>query len=245
MACTASGALGVVYGGEVIYHLDRAFGTGFLTLAAAYASVGAYLAYLSTLVMAAALNYNLAGIVDEADYAVGTFLNTQTAAYALGRIYIRYASLGIDGDSISRTYTHTVAVAEAGEGAVAVTRVIDICRRAALRSIVDILTLRGLTRAVAGNVGNALYDVTCGESHDLCNLLCNSVATGDTERWVVGHALTECLRVSVTSGESARTAVGAGEAVTHCRYPLILLHTEEDRGDRKNKSTYYSNSNED
>ena len=245
MARTASGTLRVIYGGEVIYHLDRALGTGFLTLHTADTAVGAYLTNLCALIVAAALYSNLDGVVNKADYTVGTFLNAQATAYALSRIYFRYALFFIYADSASRTYAHTVTVAEAGKGTVAVTGVAEIRRLTGLRAGVNVLTLRGLTGSVTGNVGNLLDNVAGRESHNFCNLLCNSVTTGDAERGIVGSTLTECLSISVTSGEATRTAVSTGETVTHCRYSLILLNAEEDGGECKNNSTYYSDNNED
>ena len=59
MTCTASGALCVIYYCKIVYYLDCALGTGFLTLAAGYTSGITNLAYLNTPVVTVTLNYNL------------------------------------------------------------------------------------------------------------------------------------------------------------------------------------------
>ena len=59
MTRTASCAFVVIYGCKIVYYLDCSLGAGLLTLAAGYASVGAYLADLSALVVTVALNCNL------------------------------------------------------------------------------------------------------------------------------------------------------------------------------------------
>ena len=80
---STSCTLFVIDGSKVVFNLDRALGTGFLTLSASDTAVMAYLAHLRALVVAGALDNHAGGVVDEADNAVGTFLHAEAAADAL------------------------------------------------------------------------------------------------------------------------------------------------------------------
>ena len=223
-------ALAVIYGGKIVFNLDCSFGAIFLTLHTAYASVGAYLANLSALVVAGALNNNARGIVNKMNNVVGTSLCTETAANTLSGVNLSDKLLRIDANSITGTHLHTVAVAKAGEGAITVTGEIHICADAGLDSVVNVLSLGGKARAVTSNVSNLLNDVTCSKTHNLTDFGSDTVTTGNTKAGVIGCTLGECLCITVTSGEAASTTVGTGKAITNCKSTLILLNSKEHRG---------------
>ena len=163
--------------------------TQFFAFSATDTAVGADLAHLCALIMARALNNNTGGVVYKADNSVGTFLYTETAANTFSGVDLSYAFFGIDADSVSRANLNAVAVAKAGKGTIAVAGIRHICRKTGLCSVINVLSLAGKAGAVAGNVSNTLYDIACFKSHDLCDLLRNSVASGDTEAGIIGRAV--------------------------------------------------------
>ena len=189
MASSAAGTLLVIDGGKVVFNLNCSLGAGFFAFSATDTAVGADLAHLSALIMARALNNNTGGVVYKADNSVGTFLYTETAADTFSGVDLSYAFFGIDADSVSRANLNAVTVAKAGKGTIAVSRIRHICRKAGLCSVINVLSLAGKAGAVAGNVSNTLYNLACFKSHDLCDLLCNSVASGDTEAGIIGRAV--------------------------------------------------------
>ena len=237
----AAGALGVVYGGEVVFNLDCTLGTILLTFHTTYTSVGANLAHLSALVVAGALNDNAGGIVDKVNDMVGTSLCTKAAANALSGVNLRNTLLGIDADCITGTNLHTVAVAKASEGTVAVAGEAHIRADAGLNSVVNVLSLGRKAGAVAGYVSNLLHNVAGGKTHNFTDFSGNAVTAGDTKAGVIGFTLRERLCISITAGEAAGTAVGTGKAITDCKSALVLLNSKEYRGESKKKSTDYCN----
>lgn len=241
---TAS-ALLVIDNCKVVFNLDCAVGTGLLALHTADTAVGANLTNLCALIVAGALNNNAYGILYDVNNVVGTSLLTKSATNTLLRINLCDTLFAVNADSISGTNCHTVAIAKAGEGTVAVTRIIKISSNAGLYTVVYVLSLLGLAGAVAGYVSNLLYNVTGSKTHNLTDFFGNTVATGDTEAGVIALALTESLCVSVTTRVTAGAAVSARKAITYCNYLFIFLNSEEGCGNSKknctNKCNYCKN----
>ena len=222
-ACT----LAVIYGSKIVLNLDSTLGTGLLTLHTADTAVGACLTGYSTLVVAGALYNNANSILNEVDNVVGTSLLAEAAADTLLGVDLCDTLFLIDSNRISGTNVHTVTVAKAGIGALTVTGVVHISSKTGVNAVVNELSLLGLAGAVAGYVSNLLNNVTGSKTHDLTDLLSNTVATGNTEAGVVALTLTESLCISVTAGVTASTAVCTGEAVTNGNNLFILLYSEE------------------
>lgn len=245
----ATGALLVIYGGKVVYNLYGIVRTVLLTFAAGDTAVEANLSYLSTLVMAAALNDHARGVVYKMYNTVGTGLYAQTAADTTAGVDLGDELLLVDADGISRTDLHTVTIAKASEGAISVAGVAHICRHAGLGTYVLILSLGGLAGAVAGNVCHLLHNVSRLKAHNSRDLLGGIVAAGNAEAGVVGFTIAESLCIAVTAGEAAGTAVGAGKAISDRRYTLVLLHSEENGGHgekhRAEDGNNYKNQNRD
>ena len=181
MANTTSGALLIIDSSQVVLNLDRTAGAGLLTLTATDTAVEADLADLSTLIVARAFHNYTRGIVDQADNTVRTFLDAKTASDALSGIDLGDILFGIDADGISRADLYTVAVAEAGEGAEAVTGIIHISGNTGGYTLVVIFSFFGCTGAIAGNVGNLFNHVIGLKTHNRANLAGNTVATGHAE----------------------------------------------------------------
>ena len=243
---SATGAFLVINGGKIVLHLDSTVRTGLLTLAAAYTAIQTYLAHLRASVVAGAFNDYGRGIVNKMNNIVWTLLSAKAAADTLLRIDLRYTTLLVYGDSVSRTNPDTVAVSKAGKGAESVTGVIHISSSAGLYTLVAIFTLLGSAGAVAGNVGYLLHHVTGGKAHNFTDLTGNAVATGNTQRRIIGGAVTQRLRIAVTAGEAACAAVRAGQAVADHTDPLILFDTKENGGKSQKHSAqqrYSSKSN--
>ena len=154
-------ALAVIDGGKVVFYLDGTLGTVLLTLHAADTAVRTNLTYLCALVVAGALNNNAGGIVDKVDDVVGTGLCTKAATDTLLGIDLCNASVVVNGDSIAGTNLDTVAVAKAGKGTVTVTGIVHIRSNTGLNTVVNILSLLGLTSAVTSNVGYLRGNVAC------------------------------------------------------------------------------------
>ena len=74
---------------------------------------------------------------------VGTGLDTKSAADTLSRVNLGNLLFGIDGDCVSRTNLHTVAVAEAGEGAESVSRIDHIRADTGGNSLVIVFSFIG------------------------------------------------------------------------------------------------------
>ena len=88
---STSGAFRVVYFCQIVYYVDGVVRTYLFTRATGYTSVGACLAYFSTLVVIRAFNNNSGSIVYELDNAVGAFSCAHSATDALLGIDMSYA----------------------------------------------------------------------------------------------------------------------------------------------------------
>lgn len=233
---TATGALIVVDGREVIYDLDSAVGTGLLALTAGDTAVLTALAHCRTLIVVRALYNDALGILDKMDDTVGALSCAHTATDALSGIDACYAIL--DSDRILGTNAYAIAVAEAGEGAELVTRVVEVSNSTAINAVIDESALGCLTVTVAGNVCNLLDNILCLNAEnrrDLCRAL---VTAGNAEVCSGSLALRESLGIAVTSRVSAGSAVSAGEAITDGEVALILLDCEEHGRKGKNDTAY-------
>ena len=237
LTSAAAGTLGIIDGGEIVLNLDRSVRTGLLTLHTTDTAYGTNLVGNSALIMAGALNDNASIVGNNVNYVIGTGLCTDATTDTLGRIDVSDALLGIDDDSILGAYCNAVAVAETCKGTVTVTGIVKLCSCTGLDAVVNVLSLLGLASAVTAYVRNLGSNVTCCKTHDLAELLCNVSATGSTEAGVIGLALTKSLRISVTSGVAAGTAVCTGKAVTNCNNLLIFLNCEEGSSNGKNHCT--------
>ena len=120
VAGSASGTFIVINNCKIVINLDSPLGTGALAFTAAYTAVGANLTNLRALVVAAALNNNSLAVVYQVNYAVGTSLDTKTAAYALSGVDLCDAFLFIDADSVSGTNLNAIAVTKTCKGTVAI-----------------------------------------------------------------------------------------------------------------------------
>ena len=241
-ACAAAGAKIVVDGRKVVLYGDSAVGTGLLALHTADTTVGTELTNNSALIVAGALNENSGLLAYDVDYAVRTSLSAEAAAYALLRINLSDATLGIDNDCILGTNRHTVAIAKTSVGTVTVTCVAAVLGSGTgLDAVVNELSLFGLASAVAGYVSNLLINLACRKAQNFGELSSNVRATGSTEAGIVGLTLAESLCVSVTTGESTSTAVGTGKAITNSCSTLVLFYCKENRGKRKKNCTNYCN----
>ena len=234
-AGTASGTLGIIDGGEIVLDRDSSLGTCLLALSAADTAVGAYLSGKGTLIVVGALHHNSGGIVYKMDNAVGALSGTNSAADALSGIDLGNAVL--DGDSVLGADAHTVAVAEAGEGAGTVALIGEVCGTAGALTAIVILLLHSIAGAVAGNVSNSLYNILCLNAHNGSNLLGNAVTAGHTEVGLGGLSLGKSLCIAVTAGITAGTAVGTGQAITDSKCALVLLYCKEDRRHGKEHRT--------
>ena len=235
-ASAAVGALFVIYYGKIVLNDDSAARAYLFALAACYTSVFAILAHLCALVVVVAGNGNARSVADKMDYTVGTFLSAKTASYAL---------FGIDGSgslvvyaySISRAYLYAIAVAKAGEGAEVIAGVIDVCRLAGLRTVIIVLFLFGKAKTVAGNVSNLLDNVSRFNAHNLCDIVCRAVTSGNTEVDSIGFALGESLCIRIASGKSASTAVCTRQAVADSNGALVLFNSKENGRNGKDYCT--------
>ena len=167
---TACCAFGIIYGGEII---DEGYGAGgarLLALAARYASAIAELANLCTLVMIITLNNNASDIINKMNYAVGAGALAKTAAYTLLGIDLSNTAL-VDHNSITRANLSAIAIAEASEGAEAITCKVHICRLTGLGATIDILSILGTATTVTSNVGNLLNNVLSLNTENCGNFL--------------------------------------------------------------------------
>ena len=224
-ASTASGAKGVIYRSEISLYLDRAAGTGLLTLHTADTAVRAILTDVSTLVVVGALNDYARGVVDEVNNTVGTLSYTDSAADTLTGIDL--SNIVLDKDSVLRAYLCTVAVTEAGKRAEFISTVRHIRGAAALESAEVVSSLYYVTRAVAGNVCNLLYYVLSLNTECFSNTLGGRVTAGNAEISLIGGFFSESLSIAVTARVSARATVCAGQTVTDREVGLVLLDTKE------------------
>ena len=222
---TATGALVIIYSREVVYDGDSTVRTGLLALAAGDTAVLTALTHCRALIVVRALYNDALGILDKMNNAVGALSCAYTAADTLSRIDVSYTIL--DSDSILGTNAYAIAVAEAGEGAKLVTRVVEVCNATAINAVIDESTLGSLAVTVAGNVRNLLDNVLClnaENSRDICRTL---VTAWNTEVGRGNSALSESLCITIASRVSASAAVCTGEAITNSEVALVLLDAEE------------------
>ena len=222
---TARNTFVVIYARKVIYHLYGFGGAGSLTLAAGYTAALTELSDLNSLVVIVTFNYYAGDILHEMDYTVGADRCAKAAADTLLRVYLGYAALR-DAYGISWAYVCTVTVSETGKGTESVTREVEICRLTGLWARIDILSLLGLTSAVAGNVGNLLYDVVCLNAHNGRYSPCGTITAGGTKIRFIGYALGERLCVALTARKAASTAVCSRKTVADSGCSLVLFNTE-------------------
>ena len=189
LAHTAVDAFFIINASKVVFNLDCTLGTIFLTFHTSYTAVGANLAHLGAFVVAGAFNNNAGGVVDKVDNMIGTGFGAKSAADTFSGVDFGNSLFLADGYGITGTYIYAIAVAEAGEGTVAVTRKGHICRYAGFNSVINVLSFRGKTGAVAGYVGNLLYNVTCCKTHNFTDTAGDTVAAGDTKAGVIGFTL--------------------------------------------------------
>lgn len=71
---------------------------------------------------------------------IRTSLCAKTAANALSGVNLGNSLFGIDADCISGANLNAVAIAKAGECAIAVARIGHICRGTGLDTVVDVLS---------------------------------------------------------------------------------------------------------
>ena len=226
-AGTAAGTLGIINSSEIVLYGYSALGTSLLALSAADTAVRADLSGKGALIVVGALHHNSGGIVYKMDNAVGALSGTNSAADTLSGIDLGNALLY--GDSVLGTDAHTVAVAEAGEGAGAVSLIGEVCGTAGALTAIVVLLLYSIAGAVAGNISNSLYNILCLNAHNGSNLLGNAVTAGHTEVGLGGLSLGKSLCIAVTAGIAAGTAVGTGQAITDSKCALVLLYCKEDR----------------
>ena len=224
-ALAASGAETVINGSEVVDNLDSAIGTCLLTLHTADTAVGAELSCHSALIVIGALDYHAGGILDKVDNTVGTLSYADAAADTLSGV--NFCHTVLHGDSILGTSHSTVAVAETRVVTYLVTAVNHVCGETGLVSLVLELSVGHVAGAVARNVSDLLDNVCRLDAEDSGDLLSGRVATGHAEVGGLGSLIGESLGVAVASGETARTAVCTGEALTDSYSGLILLHRKE------------------
>ena len=168
-AFAAAGALVIINNGEVVNNLDRAVGTGLLTLAAGNTAVSTALANCCALIVIRALYNDALGILDKMNNVVGTLACAHTAADTLGGVDFSNAIL--NGDSVLGTDGYAIAVAKAGVCTKLIARVAEVSNTTALDAVVYISALGSLTVTVAGNVCNLLYNVLRLNAENACDLL--------------------------------------------------------------------------
>ncbi len=231
MADAAACALVVIYDSEVVFNLYCTVRTILFALAAGNTAVGTILTCNSTLVVIVALDNNSRGVVYKMNNMIGTDFYTKTAADTFSRVYPCDVFLAVNADCISGANVYAVAVAEAGIGAKSVTGIIEVCRLAGFRSVIDIFSLLGKTSAVARNISDALNDITRFNTENFCNLACCAVAAGDTKIGLLSFSKRKSLCISITAGEAASTAICTGKTFSYCCSSLILSDAEKNSGD--------------
>ena len=229
---TATGALIIIDGREVIYNLDSAVGTGLLALTAGDTAVLTALSNCRALIVVRALYNNALGILDKVNDTVGALSCAHATADTLSRIDASYAVL--NSDSVLGTDAYAIAVAKAGVGAKLIARVVEVSNSTAIHAVIDESALGRRTVAVAGNVCNLLDNVLSLNAENRRDLRRALVSAGNTEVSGSNLALSESLCIRITSRISASTAVSTGEAVTNSEIALVLLDAKEDRGYSQN-----------
>ena len=238
-ACTAIDALAVIYRSEVILYHNCAGGAGLFAFAAGNTAVLTINTYLCALVVIVTGDRHASGVSDKMDYIVGTFFYAKTASDTFSRVY-RSKSLVVDADCISRANLNAVAVAQAGEGAIVVTGVVQISGFAGFRTVIVVFSFLGQTEAVAGNVCNLLDNILCGSAHNFGNVRGGSVTAGDAEIGFVGFSLGESFSISITAGEAASAAVSTGKCVTDSKRLFVFLNFKISRGNREKQCAKHS-----
>ena len=142
---------------KIVNHLDSSARTSLFAFHTAYASVGAGLTCLSTLIVIGALYDNARGIVYKMDDGVGTLTHAYTASDTLTGVDTRYAVL--DRNGVLRTNHGTITVSKTSKGTELVTAIRHIGVTAGLLALIIVFSLRCVAGAVTSNVRNLLYDV--------------------------------------------------------------------------------------
>ena len=215
----------VVDARKIILYGDCAVRTGFLTLHTADTTVGAILTGKSALILVGAFNNHACGIVDKVDDSVGTLAYTYAASNTL--LGIDTGNAVLNRNSVLRTYSRTVTVAEAGEGAVLIAAVSHICGEAGLVTLIVALSGSCITGAVAGNVSNLFNNVLGFYAKNGSDRLCGTVTAGNTKIGFIGGFVCESLCIAVTARVSASTAVSTGQTVTDSNRGLVLFYSKE------------------
>ena len=178
-AGSTAGAERIVDGRQVIDDGNGTVRAGLLTLHTADTAVGAVLAGYSTLIVVGAGNDHTSGIVDQLDDVIGTFTGADATADTCLRIHLCHAVF--DANGILGADLHAVAVAKAGGGTGAVAVVGKVGCKTGLKALIVVLLLYDVAGAVAGHVGHLFNDVLSLDAEDLCDLLGDAVAAGNTE----------------------------------------------------------------
>ena len=215
----------VIYGGKIILDLYSTAGAGLFAFHTADATVGAILTGKSALILVGAFNNHACGIVDKVDDSVGTLAYTYAASNTL--LGIDTGNAVLNRNSVLRTYSRTVTVAEAGEGAVLIAAVSHICGEAGLVTLIVALSGSCITGAVAGNVSNLFNNVLGFYAKNGSDRLCGTVTAGNTKIGFIGGFVCESLCIAVTTGVSASTAVSTGKTVTDSNRSLVLFYSKE------------------
>ena len=221
--CTfaTTGALVVVNDRQVIHNLDGTLGTVLLALATADTAVGAILAGNTALVVVGAFHHNSGSVLDEVDYSIGAFTGADAAADAFSGIDPCHAVF--DSDGVLGADSYAVAVAKAGEGAVAIAGITHIGGSAGLVTLIVIFLCNNIAGSVAGKVCNLLHNVGSLNTEDDCDILGGSVTAGNTAVGLVGFSFRQSFCITVAAGITASAAVGAGETVANGKHLLVLL----------------------
>ena len=236
----AAGTLRVIYRSEIVNDVDSVVRTGLFALLAGDTAVGAILPRHSSGVVTGALDDDSRGVVDKVEESVRTGSGADAAADALSRV--NPGNSVLNSYSVGRAGVDTVAVAKAGVHTASVAVVGDVCGAAGLLSDVVKLLLDNVTLSVAGNVGNLLDNVLRLDAHSVGDSLSGAVAAGNTEVSTCFSALRESLRVAVTARVATGSAVSAGKTVADSNRALVLLDSEEDRGNGEKHGGYNADS---
>ena len=233
-AVAALYALGNIYHGEIILDNDRVGGTLALALHAADAAGFTYLIYRSSLVVAGAGNFNMLIVRNELDDLLGAGVDTRTAANALFTIDLGNAVNDIHRAKLAGI--GTVAEANAGEAAIHVALAAEQHSRLAVFRSLVIEALDGVTLAAgAGHKRDHFHSVSCGNAHNLADLLSRLGTCRNT--LVYGSlALGDRSGIAVAAGIAAAAAVGAGKALADCFLLGIDLNVEYPGRKRKNRA---------
>ena len=197
-ALAAGYTLLVVDNSKVVNDVNCIGRTVLLALSARNTAVKTELTNYSALIVVRALNDNRVRILNKVNYSVGTGAYAKSAANALSLVNDSNTSIR-DFNSVLGTNRNTVAVSETSVDAGTVALVKEVCRTAASRSVVIVLSVLVVANAVAGYMSNQLYYVLCLNAEDCGNILCRSVTAGGTEVSLFTSSVRESRSISVTA----------------------------------------------